>query len=91
MTTPELRAAAERLRAFIGRKVHSYDGNQYHADLLAVRDAYLAEHHADDDGETEACLCSRCGASIVKRAGKDVTIHSGSDQVPPSVKGEPHG
>ena len=46
--TDEIRAAAERLRKFVSGEVQTYDDERYRSDLLLIRDAYLAEHPADD-------------------------------------------
>lgn len=47
--TPELKAAAERVRSVAVVGQHSADMRIHLADLYALATAFLAEHPADDD------------------------------------------
>jgi hypothetical protein len=51
MNASNIKASVERLRRYVSGEISVYDMTKgvYRADCIAIRDAYLAEHPADDD------------------------------------------
>jgi hypothetical protein len=51
MIASNTKASAERLRRYVSGEISVYDMTKgdYRADCIAIRDAYFAEHPADDD------------------------------------------